>query len=42
MKKDKVKKWKALMVSEDVHQKIVVAAKKAKLTVSEYINSKIK
>lgn len=41
MKKDKVKVWKALMVSEEVHYKVVMEAKKAKLTVSEYI-SKLK
>lgn len=39
-KKSKV--YKALMVEDWVHQKVVVAAKKAKLTVSEYINNKIK
>jgi len=37
MKKAKI--YKALMVEDWVHAKIVVAAKKTKMTVSEYINS---
>lgn len=42
MKKDKIKVWKALMVSEEVRDKIVMLAKAKKLTVSEYLYKKIK
>ena len=39
------KVYKALMVEEEVHQKVVVKAKQKKLTVTEYItklaNSKV-
>lgn len=42
MKKDKVKVWKALMVSAHVHQKIIMLAKAKGLTISEFLDKKVK
>ena len=42
MKKDKVKVWKALMVSKEVHHKVVMAAKAKDLTVDKFLDKKIK
>ena len=39
MKKDKVKVWKALMVSEEVHHMIALRAKKSKLTIDKYLKN---